>query len=293
MEGIVYKITNTRDGNKCYIGKTRTKYGDTDWNEIKRFNSHLRLAFRATDSSSKFQKNLRQFGEDSYIVSVLHRCDIEKVDELESDEIYKHDSTNPECGYNIVQPIKYHSTEPNICYFCKNEFKFLASHNSTPPKYCALIREPLRCKDGCNAIITHEPLEIHIQHCNSYIETQQQNELTRLLELDKKSYQENFEQQNQELSQAITQLEKDNQRMKYDFEHTISITQLELAVLKETSSRTIIDLKQVNAHLQDKLASATSYHSKEYNFLTKRYEMLEMSYKSIATICANKSMNKY
>ncbi len=184
----------------------------------------------------------------------------------------------------------------NICIFCNKKFKSLRHHDATPPKYCASIRDPLRCKDGCNAIITHEPLEIHIQHCKSYIEIQEQN---RILELDKKLSQEKLEQeftqtilqlekQKQEFTQTILRQEKEIENLKYDAKHDILQIRREYEGVREKISRTNANLERDNAQLQDKLANATSYHAKEFDFLLKRYEMLEASYKSLATICANK-----
>ncbi len=141
----------------------------------------------------------------------------------------------------------------NICTFCKKEFKHLRCHDKFPPKYCVAIRESLRCNNGCNAIITDESLPMHRGHCKTYKLIHDRDEFDRILEYDKNYFERKLEEQKQTSSQTITKLE-----------HEVKQLQLELAKTIEN-------------------------HTKEYDYLSKRYDISEANYTKLATICANKT----
>lgn len=91
MYGIIYQITNKLNG-KLYIGQTikTVEY---------RFKKHLSDAKRK--ASTVFQRALRKYGEDNFILSVLDKAD--SLDELNSKEIFYIKQLESLCsqkGYN-------------------------------------------------------------------------------------------------------------------------------------------------------------------------------------------------
>ncbi len=141
----------------------------------------------------------------------------------------------------------------NTCIYCKKVFKHLGCHYTTPPKYCIAIRESFRCKNGCKNIISDEPLESHITHCDSYLVFQARSNFNRLLELEKISFQ------------------KDLEREKWTFDDNIRRLTRELDLLKQENAKLI------------------ETHAKEYTSLTILYNKLDVNYNKLALTCANKT----
>jgi hypothetical protein len=90
--GVVYKVTNSKNG-KVYIGKTNKTI------DVRR-KQHERDARKP---KYIFHRAIRKYGQDSFDWQILHNSDNEDdLLSLEELEISEHDSTNPECGYNMV-----------------------------------------------------------------------------------------------------------------------------------------------------------------------------------------------
>ena len=103
--GIVYKITNKING-KIYIGKTKEYYGN---NRKKKFGIEGRLKHHIRDSLSGRKYNcirlcnaIRKYGKDNFKIEEILKCELDDVDDHETEQIKKFDSTNPKIGYNIA-----------------------------------------------------------------------------------------------------------------------------------------------------------------------------------------------
>lgn len=89
--GVVYRATNDKNG-KVYIGKT---VGSLE----RRRKQH---EHDAKAPKYIFHRAIRKYGKDSFTWDVLYESpDDADLCEIEIVEISEHDSTSPECGYNM------------------------------------------------------------------------------------------------------------------------------------------------------------------------------------------------
>jgi|LakMenEpi03Aug12_release.lakeMendotaPanAssembly.Ray.scaffolds.fasta_scaffold200631_2 hypothetical protein len=104
VKHIVYKITNIING-KIYIGKTKTHYGDGKPYGIKnRLKNHCR------DAKSNIKGRgcpmlcnaIRKYGGENFSIEEILQCNENEIDDNEIEQIERHQSRNPNIGYNIA-----------------------------------------------------------------------------------------------------------------------------------------------------------------------------------------------
>lgn len=109
--GIIYKATNTKDGNKSYIGKSRSfvsngveknrKHGAFD-----RMRRHFSNAFSTNKTSSTecpaFYDAIRKTEQKDWTVETIKICGLKHLKENETKYITKYKTHNPEFGYNFM-----------------------------------------------------------------------------------------------------------------------------------------------------------------------------------------------
>jgi hypothetical protein len=103
----IYKITN-KTNQKVYIGQAVSHirkcskfvpHGTTG-----RFNKHIHEALgnnSAKYSCRNLNNAIKKYGQDNFTLQLLHNCNLEDANKLESEEIIKHNSLAPN-GYNLV-----------------------------------------------------------------------------------------------------------------------------------------------------------------------------------------------
>lgn len=105
VKGIIYKITNLVN-DKIYIGKTKTHHGNGKKYGIKkRLKCHIGNALaegaRSRDCPALYNA-IRKHGSENFAIEEILQCDLEDVDEHETELIKMYDSTNRKIGYNIA-----------------------------------------------------------------------------------------------------------------------------------------------------------------------------------------------
>lgn len=102
VKGIVYLVTNLVTA-KIYIGKTKTHYGNHPHGIKARMSNHITKALGAEPNGCPaFYNAIRKYGKENFVIEELLRCDLEDLDENETEQIEIHDSTNKDIGYNIA-----------------------------------------------------------------------------------------------------------------------------------------------------------------------------------------------
>lgn len=101
--GIIYKVTNTHN-SKCYIGKTKSHYGEMDYGAMGRIRQHFINAFinSRKNECPLFYNAIRKYGKEAFQIEILLTCSIEDYDKFEIMMIKTYDSTNKNFGYNIA-----------------------------------------------------------------------------------------------------------------------------------------------------------------------------------------------
>jgi hypothetical protein len=101
----VYKITNIIN-QKIYVGRTVShilnngKY--RPYGMEGRFRSHISEAFSTKKNQCKYLNNaIRKYGVENFTLQLIRYCHSHEVDEVEIDEISKHNSLYPN-GYNLT-----------------------------------------------------------------------------------------------------------------------------------------------------------------------------------------------
>ena len=89
----IYKITNLIDG-KIYIGQTV--------NYKKRKTSHLNSLKNGNHHNEHLQRAFDKYGEDSFKIELIKKCNIEELDKLERYYIRELDACNHDKGYNMM-----------------------------------------------------------------------------------------------------------------------------------------------------------------------------------------------
>jgi len=107
----IYKITNNNN-QKIYIGQAvshiRKHNKLIPHGTYGRFNTHIQEALgnNNTKYSCRHLNNaIKKYGKNNFTLQVLHNCNIEDSNIIESDEIIKHDSIVPN-GYNLTTGCK-------------------------------------------------------------------------------------------------------------------------------------------------------------------------------------------
>jgi hypothetical protein len=107
----IYKITNNIN-KKIYIGQAishiRKRNKLIPHGTEGRFNTHLQETFG--DNNSKYScRNLnnaiKKYGKNNFTLQLLHNCNLEHANQLESEEIINHNSLSPN-GYNLTTSCK-------------------------------------------------------------------------------------------------------------------------------------------------------------------------------------------
>ena len=105
IKGIIYEITNLVN-DKIYIGKTKTHYGtlNTPYGIDKRLAAHIADAMRGDfkHGSPALCNAIRKHGKENFVIKEILRCDLEDINDNETEQIALHDSTNKKIGYNIA-----------------------------------------------------------------------------------------------------------------------------------------------------------------------------------------------
>lgn len=89
----IYKITNLIDG-KIYIGQTV--------NYEKRKRSHKSHLLNNKHCNSHLQRAFNKYGEDSFKIELIQKCDIDELDDLEKFYIEKYNCCDEDYGYNMM-----------------------------------------------------------------------------------------------------------------------------------------------------------------------------------------------
>jgi group I intron endonuclease len=89
----IYKITNLIDG-KVYIGQTV--------NYNKRKKRHLNSLKNGNHHNEHLQRAFDKYGEDSFKIELIKKCNIEELDKLERYYIRELDACNHDKGYNMM-----------------------------------------------------------------------------------------------------------------------------------------------------------------------------------------------
>ncbi|PFA84002.1 GIY-YIG nuclease family protein [Bacillus thuringiensis] len=142
IQGVIYKIENLANG-KVYIGQTRVGYE-------KRINEHLYGLRRNTHKNDHLQRAWNKYGEEYFEFSIVEKCKIEDLDQLEVKWIAHYRNTlvayNCESGGNKN---KVHSE-----YSLKKISK-ASREKWNDPKYAKKMRKKLtethRGKNNVNA----------------------------------------------------------------------------------------------------------------------------------------------
>lgn len=95
----IYKISNTIN-NKVYIGSTVNLYD--------RYHNHKSRVKRNAHENYYFQKDVCEYGLDSFVFEVIELCEKDNLKQLESRYMDEYKSYNEQFGYNIM--IKEDST---------------------------------------------------------------------------------------------------------------------------------------------------------------------------------------
>lgn len=103
-KGEIYMVKH-RETGKTYIGQARKYVSENNnkWGTNGRWKSHIREAMSVTvkDHCRLLNQAIREFGKDSFDVTKLCDCELEKMDELESSYIKQYDTLAPN-GYNLT-----------------------------------------------------------------------------------------------------------------------------------------------------------------------------------------------
>lgn len=101
----IYKITN-KITNKSYVGQAvshilnHNKY--RPYGMEKRFNCHVSEAFSDKKNQCHYLNNsIRKHGANNFTLELLRTCNTDEVNQIESDEIKKHNTLFPN-GYNLI-----------------------------------------------------------------------------------------------------------------------------------------------------------------------------------------------
>lgn len=92
MDGFIYKISNSIN-DKVYIGKTLSTIE-------KRFQEHIKDAYRETDNVRPLYRAIRKYGADVFHVELIEQISIENLSDREKYWIQYYDSYNN--GYNAT-----------------------------------------------------------------------------------------------------------------------------------------------------------------------------------------------
>lgn len=89
----IYKITNSVDG-KIYVGQSKNIYRrwkehKTELNNKRKNNRHLQYAWN-------------KYKEENFIFCIIEQCTMDELDSKEDYWINHYNSTNENCGYNVV-----------------------------------------------------------------------------------------------------------------------------------------------------------------------------------------------
>ena len=101
VKGIIYRITNIING-KWYIGKTKTHYGNKPHGIEGRLNNHITKALLGNRECPALYNAIAKHGKKNFIIEEILRCDLEDIDDHETEQIAIYDTTNKKIGYNIA-----------------------------------------------------------------------------------------------------------------------------------------------------------------------------------------------
>ena len=103
--GYIYRIVN-KHNQKCYIGKTKSKYGEMSWSVKDRWKRHLTKAFSKNPVESNecplFYRALRKYGKEAFKVETLLTCELNLVNDFEIKMISAFLANDRQFGYNIA-----------------------------------------------------------------------------------------------------------------------------------------------------------------------------------------------
>lgn len=93
----IYKIVNCKN-NKIYIGSSANIY--------ERFKAHKRKLTNDCHYNNLLQKEWNEYGEDSFIFSIIEECNVNYLLEREKYYISLYDTLNQKHGYNLAPIVK-------------------------------------------------------------------------------------------------------------------------------------------------------------------------------------------
>jgi len=101
--GIIYRVVNT-ENNKCYIGKTKSHYGESEFGAKGRIRQHFVNAFIPSRKNEcpLFYNAIRKYGKDKFKDEILLECDLKDCDMFETKMIELYNYANRDLGYNIA-----------------------------------------------------------------------------------------------------------------------------------------------------------------------------------------------
>ena len=109
VEAIIYKIENQKNG-KCYVGQTvsgkRTRGKYYSRTIANRFVEHI----NSSKKTSPLYKAIKEYGQDTFLISELERCDIEDADKKEHECIMSLNTLVPQ-GYNVQKYSRYRNRD--------------------------------------------------------------------------------------------------------------------------------------------------------------------------------------
>ena len=119
--GVIYSVTCIPTG-KSYIGQAKDyKYKNNipyRYGVDGRWSDHM-----SNDSTTPLRIAIKEYGADNFLINVLHRCDIGKLDAWEAATI-KHNNTHVPNGYNVMKHSRVKNREDsNIHEFFINRTK--------------------------------------------------------------------------------------------------------------------------------------------------------------------------
>lgn len=98
--GIIYVITNVTN-YKVYVGQTKYDITKKEKGADNRWKQHVGSATKKRNRCVLFERAIRKYGKDNFVVKTLAYCDLKMRDDLETKYIYIYNSTDRNCGYNI------------------------------------------------------------------------------------------------------------------------------------------------------------------------------------------------
>jgi hypothetical protein len=114
--GVVYRITNTKNGKK-YIGSTSSyricRGKQIKFGGLKRFAEHIHDALKDRNPS-KFHDAIKEYGKNAFKYEQILICDKDKLNDYEIFYTELEDTTNDDIGYNIILGNIYPNMNNNV-----------------------------------------------------------------------------------------------------------------------------------------------------------------------------------